>query len=244
MSTTNYGPTLAQRLTPSVARYQQVISEILQTLRVSLPGIVSTFNAGPPATVDVQIATEELVVLNVGGAGTVSLDAQSKPLPLLTHVPVMVPSAGGYSLTFPIKAGDECMVVFQDTPVAMWFQNGASLNALVKPYSQRRHHLSDAIAIFGLRSTPHAISAWSTTSAQLRNDAASVVVDLAASVLTVTAPTVTVNAQTANVNGTSNVNVTGGNVTIGSSTTIDSRVFLNHLHSGVQTGTGVTGGVL
>jgi hypothetical protein len=42
----------------------------------------------------------------------------------------------------------------------------------------------------------------------------------------------------------SGITITGGNITIGPNTTIDSRLFLAHTHSGVQTGTGVSGPVV
>lgn len=42
----------------------------------------------------------------------------------------------------------------------------------------------------------------------------------------------------------SGITITGGNITIGPNTTIDSRLFLAHTHSGVQTGAGVTGPVV
>jgi hypothetical protein len=44
--------------------------------------------------------------------------------------------------------------------------------------SQRRHSLSDAIAIFGLRSTPRKLPDYSTDAVQFRNDAGDVVVNL------------------------------------------------------------------
>jgi phage baseplate assembly protein gpV len=78
-------------------------------------------------------------------------------------------------------------------------------------------------------SQPKVLSNYSTESLQVRSDDGAQVIDVAASGITVTATQVT---------------VTGSSVILGTATTIDGRVFLNHTHSGVQTGSGVTGKVV
>jgi hypothetical protein len=153
-------------------------------------------------------------------------------------------------MTFPIQPGDECFVLFADTPVDVWFQNGVSSGAFESsppnpgnnPVSQRRHDVSDGIAIFGLRSKPRSLSEWSQTSMQIRSDDGSVVIDMkepnqdsTLGQVTITAHNVTVNATQATVNGTT--------VTIGEATTIDGRVFLDHVHINVAPGVVNTGPV-
>jgi hypothetical protein len=61
---TNFGLTPEQRLAPSIARMQAIEDRVFSRLRVALPAIVQNFNPGPPATVDVVIATNELVRQN------------------------------------------------------------------------------------------------------------------------------------------------------------------------------------
>jgi hypothetical protein len=242
----NFGLTLEQRLTPSIARAQELETKIGQSLRVFLPAVVQSFNPGPPATVSVLIATNERVEQNTGGT-VYSLKTEAMQLPLLQDVPVMMPSAGGWSLTFPIQPGDECLVVFADTALDVWFQNGGVNN---NPISQRRHSLSDAVAIFGLRSRPRGLAGYSTSSAQLRNDDGTVVIDLTDDQVTVTAPAVavecsgevSVQARTVSVEAET-ATVQANAVTLGSATTIDGKAFLTHVHSGVQGGLSTTGPV-
>lgn len=254
----NFGLGMEARLLPSVSRFHAQTDVIMQALRVALPAVVQEFQPGPPATVTVLVATNEYLLLNdppepepPAPPIAVWLKTKALPLPLLVNVPAVFPSAGGWNLTFPIQPGDECLLVFADTQLDIWWQNGGTGN---NPISQRRHDLSDAVAVFGLRSTPRGLANYSTSSAQLRSDDGSVVIDLAEGQITVTAPTVTVNAQTANVNGSDEVNVsganvnvngsdevnlTGGTVTIGPTTKIDDRVFLAHTHpNGVGGSTG------
>src|ERR1700677_3179319 len=106
----NFGVTLEERLLPSVARLNKLADSLMQSMRVALPAIVQKFTPGPPATVDVLIATNEYVMTNTGGpSGPVNLQTQAMQLPLLTGVPVQILGGGGWSLTFPIQVGDECI---------------------------------------------------------------------------------------------------------------------------------------
>jgi hypothetical protein len=193
MSTTNFGLTIAQRLAPSLERAYDLMDAVAQGLRVALPGIVQSFNA-ITQTVDVLVATAEYVQRNLNGPGTlegaptpINVVRQPLPLPLLSAVPVCIIGSGGWHLTTPIVAGDECILLFADTALDIWLQNGCPNNLPVAPCSARRHDLSDAMAIFGVRSQPKALTGYSTTSAQLRSDDGSVVIDLATGQITFTA---------------------------------------------------------
>jgi hypothetical protein len=242
----NFGLSVEQRETPSLERARSLTSIIAQSFRVALPAVVQSFDPGPPATVSVLIATNELVKYSEGAAA-ISLKTEAMQLPLLQDVPVVMPGAGGWSMTFPIQPGDECLVVFADTPLDVWFQNGGVNN---NPISQRRHSLSDAVAIFGLRSKPRGLAGYSTSSAQLRNDDGTVVIDLTDDQVTVTAPAVavecsgevSVQARTVSVEAET-ATVQASAVTLGSATTIDGKAFLTHTHSGVLTGGSTTGPV-
>lgn len=116
-------------------------------------------------------------------------------MPLLLDVPVIFPNGGGFSLTFPIAAGDEALVVFSSRCIDSWWQLGD-----IHPQSElRMHDLSDGFAIVGPRSQPRVLSAVSTTSSQLRSDAGDVVIDIDDAKITITAPTVEVVATTARI---------------------------------------------
>lgn len=235
----NFGISIPQRLNQSIARYEQATDSLLQSARVMLPAIVQSFDP-ESMTVSIQIATKEYVLINSNNTG-ISLQTLQTRLPLLQDVPVLIPRGGGFSFTFPIAAGDECMAVFADTAIDAWFQNGGTDNS---PLSQRRHDLSDAIAVFGLCSLQNTLDNYSTTSAQLRSDDGTVLIDLATSGITITAPKVTVNTTgDCDVTASGNVNVTGSQVVLGPSTTIDAHVFLAHTHNGVTAGSGISGPV-
>ena len=56
-------------------------------------------------------------------------------------------------ITNEIKEGDECILLFSDREIESWFVNG-DVNPVAYP---RMHDLTDAVAIFGIRSLPNMI---------------------------------------------------------------------------------------
>lgn len=235
----NYGPDIEERLLPRISFEHRLTDRIFQKLRVAVPAIVQSFDPGPPPTISAVIATNELVITNQGG-DTVDLQTQSLQLPVLSDVPILFPRGGGYNLTFPVQAGDEVLIVFSDTAIDDWMQSGGVNNNQV---SQRRHNLSDAIAILGLSSAAKSMSgSYSASDCQLTSDDGSVAVSLSSGQITVAAATVTVNSTTANINastanvtGTTKVVIDGNNLT-----TIDGIVFYTHTHP-VTSAPGTTG---
>jgi hypothetical protein len=199
--------------------------------RVAMPGIIQAFDAAEQ-TVTVRLALREKMFVN----GT----AQNVPIPDLIHVPIVIPRAGGYSLTLPITAGDECLVVFGDMCIDSWWQSGGMQNQL----KLRRHTLSDGFAVLGTWSQQRKVSNYSTSSAQLRSDDGQTIIDVAEAGVTVTAAKLTVNT-TGDLDLTAggNVNISGAKVNIGSQTTVDGKPFLLHEHTGVMAGGAVTGPV-
>lgn len=125
----------------------------------ALPGIVAGFD--PVAmTVSVQPAVQGSVRDERGKSSNVQM-------PLLVDVPVVFPCGGGFSLTYPVKAGDEALVVFASRCIDGWWQGGQS----APPPSGRMHDLSDGIAIIGPRSQATKLDpVVDTENVQLRTD--------------------------------------------------------------------------
>lgn len=89
------------------------------------------------------------------------------PIPPINDCPVVFPHGGGFTLTFPIAAGDEGLLILADRWIDGWWSNGSP----TPPTDLRMHDLSDGFVMVGPRSRPNAISSVSTTAVQLRNDA-------------------------------------------------------------------------
>lgn len=95
-------------------------------------------------------------------------------LPVLTSVPMQFPNGGGVSMTFPVKAGDEAMVVFSARPLDAWQQSGGTQAQI----DARMHDLSDGMAMMGFRSKPRALSNVNTDATEIRTDDGDTVISL------------------------------------------------------------------
>jgi hypothetical protein len=173
--------TVSQRLAPEIEQFRAILGQFACGLRVACPGIVQSFDP-VKQTVVVKLAITENV--RVKNAPT------PMAIPPLLDCPIVIPRAGGFSLTLPVQAGDECLVIFADANIGGWYQSGGVQGQVTK----RRHSLSDGIAILGCWSQPNVIPNYSTTSAQLRNAAGTTMVEVQGSVVNVTAPTVNIQA--------------------------------------------------
>lgn len=152
-------------------------------------------------------------------------------MPVMVDVPIIFPSGGGYTLTFPIAVGDECLLVYSSRCIDAWWQSGGvQLQA-----DLRMHDLSDAFALIGPRSQPRVLPSVSTTSVELRNDAGTTRVAIKANGdLAFTTPgTLDISAGT--------VNITAAVHTTGALTNNGKDVGSAHKHSGVQPGGSNTG---
>ncbi|WP_145521808.1 Gp138 family membrane-puncturing spike protein [Yersinia aldovae] len=137
---------------------QTIADSIATQLRVAMPGIIQSFDA--------DAVTCTVLPAIKGNDSGVSGDRESADLPLLLDVPVIFPRGGGVTMTFPIKAGDECLLVFGDRCIDFWWQNGG----VQEPVDSRQHDLSDAFAIIGPQSQAKKISGISASAAQFRSD--------------------------------------------------------------------------
>jgi hypothetical protein len=133
----------------------------------ALPGIILSYDAAE-GTVSVQPALKGAIQTPDGSLVDVTMDK-------LIHVPVHFPSGGGYTLTMPVKKGDECLVVFSSRCIDTWWDKGG-----VQPQAEiRKHDLSDGFAILGTRSKVRALKGASTDTVQLRTDDGKTYVEIA-----------------------------------------------------------------
>ena len=131
--------------------------------------------------------------------------------PLLIDCPCVVLGGGKGRVTFPITAGDSCVVLFNDRDIDNWFSSGQKM----PPRTDRKHSFSDAIAIVGLHNSQNKITDYLTTGTELKYGNSTI--KLEDGKVTVTNGTATVvlnnnsvSVTAANISLTGNVAVTGG----------------------------------
>lgn len=232
---------------------EQAMDGKLSSVWTALPALVVSFDASKrtcvaQATIQMQFCDEKKVTRWV-------------TLPVISDAPVQFPGGGGFVMTFPLKAGDEGILVFAARCIDHWWERGQ----VQQQAEVRMHDLSDAFFIPTVRSVPNVEAGISTTDVQLRNAAGSSHVAIKANgdvdVVTpgtcvATAATVnvvgsaTVNLQAPNIVLTGNVTVHGtlvtdgtGAVTLSGVLNINGVPFLSHHHGGVAAGGANTSGV-
>ena len=230
-----------ERFEDAYKAVQDAITGRLVETWTAMPGIIHAYNAAA-MTVQVQPAVQAQILQPDQTWISISL-------PLLLDCPVVFPSGGGITLTFPIAVGDECLVVFGSRCIDAWWQNGG-----VQPQAEiRMHDLSDGFALVGVRSQPRVVPNVSTTTAQLRTDSGSVVLTLdPTGSITLHAPTsITLDAPVTYITGILQANTAGTGLGVstlnGSLHTTGDVVAAGisvdtHHHTGVTTGGSNTGG--
>lgn len=149
-------------LSSQISGDQQFMLAIQQAIsagiRVAMPGIVVSFDADAVTAV-IQPAIKGYEPDANGNQISISM-------PQLVDVPIAFPRGGGVTLTFPVKPGDECELIFNDRCIDFWWQNGGEQ----EPVHPRQHHIGDAVALLAPMSQAKKISGISTNAAQLRSD--------------------------------------------------------------------------
>jgi hypothetical protein len=222
----------------------------IEALNAAMDGRQARLWTAMPAIVQAYSPNEMTVTLVVAIAepmrsidGTTITQVQ---LPQLIHCPVLFPSGGGFTLTFPLKAGDEGLVVFANRCIDAWWANGpaAAPNTSYNPSTgqtlqaqpqqeYRMHDLSDGFFIPKCFSQPKVITNPSTTSTQLRSDDGQAYFEVAANhaVNVITSGAATVKAA-----GNASVQSTGGTVTL--TDKAGSTIVMNGDNTGTMTFSG------
>lgn len=228
---------LNERIGKESVSIKAAIDGRLAGVWTALPGIVQAFDAAR-VTAEVQIAI-------LGEIQRPDGTVERVPLPLLVDCPVVFPRGGGCTLTFPVRAGDECLVVFASRCIDAWWQQGGIQPAM----EPRMHDLSDGFVLVGPQSQPAKIGAISTSAVQLRSDDGAALIEIDPASHAINARTtgsmtaqaggaIDLTAPKIKLNGDVELN---GKMTSTGEITAKGKALSTHTHGGVQPGGGSTG---
>lgn len=133
---------------------QNAIEGRLVDVHTAMPGEIYSYNAATQ-TAQVQPCIKRVYIQ----------DSKAVPLPIVSNVPVVFPSAdaGTAILTFPVKKGDPCLLIFSERALEQWYQKGG----VVDPQDTRKFALSDAYCLMGGLPKPKKSSRATTNSVRL-----------------------------------------------------------------------------
>ena len=211
--------------------------KLMQKIRVAAPAKVTAVDLDKQ-TLQAQITIRE----NVNG--------KLFGIPELLDVPFFVLGGGDFSLTLPVSKDDECLVVFADSCIDSWWQNGDVQN----PIDSRRHDLSDAFAIVGFRSQKNKLDNYNDEALQIRNGD-EVPLEIGKDSIRVTMDETEVKVEEDNVIISTNedtrikidadgtVEIKASTIKLDGTVKINNKDFMSHVHSGGNQGAN-TGGVV
>lgn len=128
----------------------ELINRILLQVNTAIPGEIVAFNP-ETQTCTAKAAIRGVTITDEGEA--VYID-----LPQILHVPVFFPysTSSGFSVTYPVKPGDQCLLIFSQRSYDNWLLYGSIQNPS-EPYSPRCHEYTDALALVGFSPNPMVI---------------------------------------------------------------------------------------
>jgi hypothetical protein len=197
---------IRQRFADRVEALQAALDGRQAQLHTGMPGQIVSYN---PATMT-AVVQPSLQAFQTLPDGTVQL-VTIRPI---EDVPVHFPGGGGFTLTFPVKPGDDCWIKFSERSLDNWYQHGG----VQQPSDWRMHDITDAVAEVGVRSQPKVPGNVSGTTTQLRSDDGTMVVDMnpANATMTLTAPTqIVLDTPSVTVTGVINVENKEGLTNVG-----------------------------
>ncbi len=165
------------------ARLAQAISVGIRSALIdthtALPGSIISFDdATQLAEVRLEIPR---IARDLDGTET------EEPIQNLPEVPVQFFGGGGFFSTYPVAAGDECMVFFFERDASAWLASGG----VQAPNTLRIHDYSDAVAVVGLNSEGNRIANFNGSALEIRNASGSTKLQIGDGAAAIEAPTVT-----------------------------------------------------
>ena len=134
------------RLTRS-ADEQEVLDAFVRgnaaEMHTLLPGRIESYDA---ATGKASVLPLLQRTYTIDGADGV-LTERSAAYPVIPDCPVAFPRGGGAAITFPLKAGDPCWILFAERSLDAWLDSDGK--TVLDPDDARMHHLTDAVVLPG-----------------------------------------------------------------------------------------------
>lgn len=211
---------------------EQLLNNLEISTRTALLGFQAGLWTALPCIVE-SVNFEQMTVSAQPAVQGFELNQQGEKkfinYPILEDVPIVFPSGGNFSITFPIKKGDEVLVIFSARCIDFWWESGKIQNSI----ESRMNDLSDCFAIPCLKSLPNVIPNIAENAVQIRSNSGSSYVQIGEDdKITIVSEAGVFVEGDLNVSGSIN---SDGEITAGS------IPLSTHKHLGVTPGSGTSG---
>jgi hypothetical protein len=228
---------ISELINDTTSLFKNLENKIMQKIRVASPAVISEVDY-EKQTLKAQITIREYI------------NGKYIEIPELLDVPFFILGGGDYSITMPIKKGDECLIIFGDSCVDSWWQNGDIQN----PIDSRRHDLSDGFALVGFKSQKNKLEDYNDEAFQIRkedeipfeinDDSIIITKDETEIIIEDDNITISTNENTKiTIDSNGKVEIEASEINLKGTVKINDKNFMSHTHSNGNQGAN-TGGVI
>lgn len=214
--------------------------------KLDFMSMVSQLNTAIPAIVDEFDATTQRVSatpaikyrwMNEKG------EVQYINYPKITNIPLAIQRGNGVLITYPIKKGEVCTLIFSQRSIDNFLIEGNIQKPLEGDNPQttiiRCMDMTDAMCFPGVVTNKEFISNYSTSAVEIRNTEGNTKVSLSSDTLTL------IQSSASFKMSEGNIEMSATKITInGTPVLINGKDWDTHAHSAVMTGPSNTGGVV
>lgn len=240
----------------SIQQAEPSLASLLELFKTTLMSQLNCHQVGEIVSFDSSTQTAEVQIKMMK-----MVNGTLQDYAVLIDCPCVVLGGGEGRITFPIKEGDSCLVLFNDRDIDNWYAGGQKM----LPRTERSHSFSDAIALVGIRNLQNKITDYLADGTELKYGTSTIKLEDNKVTVTDSKDTITLNNGTVTItDGKATVVMNNGIVTItadsvsvvtpsvafsgnlavtGDLTVQGKDIGPNHTHSGVWPGSSNTGGV-
>lgn len=149
----------------SVQQSQPNLASLLELFKGNLMMQLNCHQVGEIVSFDPSTQTAEVQIKMMK-----TQNGELKDYAILLDCPCIVLGGGKGRVTFPITAGDSCLVLFNDRDIDNWFASGQKM----QPRTERMHNYSDAIALVGIHNRLNQITDYFADGVELKHGNSSI----------------------------------------------------------------------
>jgi len=145
----------------TITNLKRLIDNSISKVHTTSIGVIESFDPEKQTAV-IQPAIKRIVTTESRSTVTYT----SENYPLLVNVPIVFPGGGDWFLTFPVKNGDECILLSMERSIGNWKKFGG----LQDPDNfKRKLSFKDVVAMVGIQSQASTLKEFNSTEPEIRN---------------------------------------------------------------------------